>query len=308
MNKKRITIALLNWNNANETLECLYSLQNVREPQFQVLVVDNGSSDDSLFQINTFKNRINDFDVIVAQNDKNLGFAGGCNVALNWAIKNNQDYVLLLNNDTTVKQNFLEELLKHAEKHENVAFFVPSIFFQDRPSLVWFGGEAHLDWRKMHQSAISELHLKPLPQDAASRSIEFASGCAMFCRVKALQEIGGFDSDYFLYWEDVEFSLKARQYGWNIRWVPSAHIYHKVSATTKKQGVAARQYYDIRNFLLLSSKYAPQWMVLYRPVWAVGMVVKQIIKIIIRRNVDVSIGILRGVRDYYRGKFGPYNY
>lgn len=308
MSNKRITIALLNWNNSNETLECLYSLQNVTKPEFEVLVVDNGSKDDSVFQLNTFKNRITDFRLTIVQNDENLGFAGGCNVAINWAIKNNQDYLLLLNNDTSVRRNFLEELLKHAEKHEDVAFFVPSIFFQDKPSLLWFGGNAYINWRKMHQSAISDLYLKPLPLSATAQDIDFASGCAMFCNMQALQEIGGFDEEYFLYWEDVDFSLKAREYGWRIRWVPNAHIYHKVSATTKKQGAAARQYYDVRNFLLLSRKYAPQWMRVYRPAWSVVMVIKQIIKIIIRRNVSVSTGILRGIRDFYRGTYGRYNY
>lgn len=308
MTKKRITIALLNWNNANETLECLYSLQNVTRPEFEVLIVDNGSRDDSLFQLNTFKNRTNDFPLTIVQNKENLGFAGGCNVAIDWALQNNQDYLLLLNNDTTVERNFLKELLEHAEQHSGVAFFVPSIFFQDKPSLLWFGGNSFIKWRNMHQSAISDLYLRPLPPHSEPCDIDFASGCAMFCSMRALQDIGGFDEKYFLYWEDVDLSLKARKHKWKIRWVPNSHIYHKVSATTKKQGVAARQYYDMRNFLFLSQKYAPYWMGAYRPAWSVVMAGKQIIKIIIRRNVDVSVGILRAIRDYYQGKSGPYKY
>ena len=308
MSKKRITIALLNWNNSNETLECLYSLQQITRPQFEVLIVDNGSADDSLFQINTFKNRVTDFPLTIIQNSENIGFAGGCNVAIDWAIENNQDYILLLNNDTSVKRDFLEKLLQDAEQYNDVAFFVPSIFFQDKPSLLWFGGNSFMQWKKMHQSAISELYLKPLPLNAKPRDIEFASGCAMFCSIPALKDIGGFDEDYFLYWEDVDFSLKAREYGWRIRWVPTSHIYHKVSATTKKQGVAARQYYDMRNFLMMSKKYAPMWMGLYRPAWTGVMLVKQIIKISVRYNSQISKGILRGIRDFYRGIDGKYMY
>lgn len=304
----RVSIALLNWNNAEETLGCLESLKDVRYPNFDVVIVDNGSSDDSITRLEEFSRQQSTLTVTIVRNSENLGFSGGCNTAITWVLEHGGEYILLLNNDTEVDALFLDELVKTASLSGNAGILVPSIFFYYEPNLLWFGGNTNVAWRKMNQGITSSLFKKELPKgDFKPRTLSFASGCAMLMRTDALRTVGGFDERFFLYFEDADLSFRFRKAGFDILWVPTSRILHKVSATTlTKVGSPRVHYYDTRNVLLLSKKHGPWWMAVWRPAWALATIAKQFIKLVIGKNRAVSRAIADGVIDYYMGRFGKY--
>jgi len=304
----RVSIALLNWNNADETLGCLESLKDVRYPNFDIVIVDNGSADDSLVRIDEFSKNNTSLTLEVVRNSENLGFSGGCNTAISWALEKGGEYLLLLNNDTDVDPLFLDDLVKVASLSPKAGILVPSIFFYYEPELLWFGGSTNVAWRKMNKGITSSLFKKELPREVRKpRELSFASGCAMLMRTDALREVGGFDERFFLYFEDADLSFRFRKAGWEILWVPTSHIRHKVSATTlTKVGSPRVHYYDTRNVLLLSKKHGPWWMVAWRPVWAFYTLAKQVLKLAIGKHREVSRAIADGVLDYYAGRFGKY--
>ncbi|MEX0916771.1 MAG: glycosyltransferase family 2 protein [Candidatus Spechtbacterales bacterium] len=304
----RVSIALLNWNNADETLGCLESLKDVRYPHFDVVIVDNGSADNSVARIKEFSQKNPSLTIEVVRNSENLGFSGGCNTAITWALENGEEYLLLLNNDTEVEPFFLDELVKVASVSPKAGILVPSIFFYYEPELLWFGGDTNVAWSKMNKGITSSLFKKELPNEIHKpRELSFASGCAMLMRTDVLREVGGFDERFFLYFEDADLSFRFRKAGWDILWVPTSHIRHKVSATTlTKVGSPRIHYYDTRNVLLLSEKHGPWWMVVWRPLWAAYTFKKQVLKLLLGHQRAVSRAIADGVLDYYAGRFGKY--
>lgn len=306
---KSIIINILNWNNSEETIECLKSLQNIKKPNFDVVIVDNGSDHENLDDLVNFVEKIN-LPIKIIRNKENIGFSGGCNTAIKYATKRNADYILFLNNDTSVDEKFLSHLFSEAEKDvsQQIAIFTPTIFFYDNKEKIWFGGKTSVKWTKMHKCANISLYNCSLPLNIQSQKIDFATGCAMFCRVKVLEKMGGFDERFFLYFEDLDLSLKVRKYKKEIFWVKESKIYHKVSQTTGKFGKVHFRYYDARNVLILIENVGPIWIKFYALVWSLYMLGKQFIKIIFNYNRKESIGFARGIFDYYRRKFGIYNY
>ena len=137
-NQPKVCILLLNWNNWEDTKECLESLKNITYSNFSIVLMDNGSQDDSLKRMREFKSQIPQLEIVILENGKNLGFGGGNNVGINYALKNKFGYILLLNNDTIVSRDFLDKLVEVAQAHPVVGLAVPNIFFHDEPEFFWF--------------------------------------------------------------------------------------------------------------------------------------------------------------------------
>lgn len=303
----RVIIILLNWNNSGETIECLHSLRGVTYPNFSVVVVDNGSSDNSLEKLEKVRQETNDYSITILRNASNLGFSGGNNTGIQHVLMHGADYVLVLNNDTVVDVQFLEELVKEGERNPAVGILAPAIYFYYEPHLVWFGGTTRVEWYRMDKAISSSLFSKEMGSREHPVEVNFITGCAMLLRASALREVDNFDDRFFLYFEDADLSFRFQKAGWGLRWVPSAKIWHKVSVTTLgKLGAPRIHYYNIRNILLLSKKHGPRWMMAYRPAWAAYTLGKQIGKIVVGRNREISRAIARGVVDYYRGRYGKY--
>ena len=249
-----VAIIIVNWNGKTDTLECLASLGADTYRCKQIIVVDNGSADDSVSAIRSAFP-----EVTVLETGTNLGFTGGNNVGINYALELGVDYVYLLNNDTTVEPNALAALVATAEMNPSYGLVTPVIHYFDRPEDVWFGGSLMDLSRGMAVHDNSHIPART----EAPREIPWASGCAMLVCADVVRLLGGFDDRYFLNWEDVDLSLRLRAAGRRIALVPSARIYHKVGrsfATAKGTGC----YYHIRNNLLLLSTHggpsAPQAM------------------------------------------------
>jgi GT2 family glycosyltransferase len=227
--ERSVWIIILNWNGLEDTLACLASLEHLEAPTFgvQTVVIDNGSLQNPTSEI---ERRFPG--VKVVRLDSNTGFAGGCNFGAALALQAGADYVLLLNNDTVVQPGFLEPLVAYLDRHPEAAIAAPVICYSNRPNTVWFGGGkirlalGYFQHRYLNQSR-EHVPAEPMITD-------YVSGCCMLVERQLIAAIGLFDERFFAYYEDSDFCLRARQHGYTIACVPQSLIWHKVSASMRR--------------------------------------------------------------------------
>src|SRR6185437_6497170 len=139
--KPKVSIIVLTWNSYEITRDCLLSLRKVDYPNFEVVLVDNGSADSSPETL------AREFpEVTLIRNPKNLGFTGGNNVGMRNVLSRGTDYVLLLNNDTVVAPDFLAELVEVAESNPRIGVLNPKIYYFEPSDVIWYGGGTHKPW------------------------------------------------------------------------------------------------------------------------------------------------------------------
>lgn len=246
----RVAVVVLNWNGIKDTISCLDSLVAQTYTSYSIVVIDNGSIDDSVI---TLKKYIADHikkPIELICNEKNLGFAGGVNTGIEWALNNNFDAVALFNNDATADKNWLKELVKALDNQE-VGISTGLLLHEDGKTIDSTG-----DW-------YSKWGL-PFPRNrdentvfASNDGYVFgASGGATLYRSEMLRNIGLFDNDFFAYYEDADISFRAQLAGWKVYYNSEAIAYHKQGATSKKiPGFAV--YQTFKNLPLLFMKNVP---------------------------------------------------
>lgn len=238
-----VIVIVLNWNGAQDTLRCLDSLGRVAYPRFEVLVVDNGSTDGS---VDLLRQAYQDVELL--ENHENLGYAGGNNVGIERAVARGADYVVLLNNDTVVDPGFLDTLVEGADRHPKAAFFGPKILYLDRPDTVWFGG-GRIDWS--NGSSHIDQERRDEPTDTTPREVDYVTGCCLMVRSSAINSIGLMDPRFFLLFEETDWCVRARQSGWQVVYVPASRVWHAGSQSFGGYGSPTYRYYYARNELLL---------------------------------------------------------
>ena len=221
----KISIVILNWNGIKDTLECLSSLQFLRYPNFETIVVDNGSTDDSVAQIKTHYPN-----VILLEQKENLGFAGGCNVGIKYALDKGCDAVCLLNNDTIVDPNFLNAFYSRIQKEPSIGILGAKIYmYNDRERLDHLGG----NWNKQ-QAEFTLIGNRVLDADLdfdESTEIDYVCGAAFFVKRDVFEKIGLLEEKFFLIWEEADFCFRAKRAGFTVKTCLSAKLWHKVSAS-----------------------------------------------------------------------------
>lgn len=238
-----VAIILVNYNGAMDTIDCIKSLSAIKDIEYELIVVDNKSTDDSVHKLKKFQSFLN-FTLIEA--NCNNGFSAGNNLGILYAP--NADYYLLLNNDTVVKPNFLAELLSEIQKHPQCGATTPKILYYSNPDMIWYAGGSFN--RKTARSEHYRFSHKNTDQKEQPQNVTFASGCCLCISRKVFETIGVLNEDFFLYEEDAEFCYRIIEAGFNIVYVPNSIIYHKISSSTG-QGSPMSQYYTVRNKYLL---------------------------------------------------------
>lgn len=243
----RVFIIVLNFNSKKETIECLGVLEKSRERGWEIVVVDNGSTDDSIKTVKQL--RVNELRVI--KNKKNLGYAGGNNVGIRWALKNGADYVLILNPDVVVRKGAIGQLLV-AAKVSGAGIVGPKILTPD--GKIWSAGGI-ID-KKRFTAGLIGVGETDRGQYRQAREVDFISGTAMLVSRKVFEEVGLLDERYFLYYEDVDFCQRVKLAGFKIVFAPKAVVVHKESTSVGKQS-GLKEYYLARNHWLFLEKWAP---------------------------------------------------
>ncbi len=221
----KISIIILNWNGKKDTLECLSSVEKVDYSNFEILLVDNGSADDS---VNAIRERYPHLRII--ETKENLGFAEGNNVGIREALAKGAEYLFLLNNDTIVDPNILNAFMAEMQKHKSTGVLGAKTYLFDEPTkLDHFGG--------MWNAKKGVFDLVGLRQSDegnkwnANEPIDYACGCALFVRKEVFKKIGLLEPQFFLIWEEADFCFRAKKSGFGIRTCTEAKVWHKVSAS-----------------------------------------------------------------------------
>lgn len=223
-NYPKISIVILNWNGLKDTINCLQSLKKITYPNYEVILVDNGSEgDDADVLGEKYKGYIR-----LITNKKNLGFAKGNNMAIRQVLKEKEsDYVLLLNNDVIVNPTFLTDLVKVAESNMRLGSCQSKIFFLHNENIINNTGIIICK----DGSAINRgINQKDIGYDQIQEIFGTCAACSLY-RKKALEEIGLFDEDFFAYMEDVDLAWRFRLNGWKSFMVPNSIVYHMHSAS-----------------------------------------------------------------------------
>lgn len=296
-----VAIVVLNWNNAPDTLACLESLTEVTYPHAEVVVVDNGSDDSSVAVI-----RQRFPSLVVLEAGANLGYAGGNNVGIRHALSQGSGLICLLNNDVLVAPGFLEPLVQACGGPAGPAVSTPMICEAVQPERIWALGAA-VDRRigspiRLHAGEVSTEWIGMPPYE-----VDFAPGTAMLVPCRVFEAVGLMDEAFFLYFEEMDWSLRARRAGYRILTVPSAVIWHKVSATLGQTSPVV-DYYMLRNHLRFVARH---WSGLAR--WhLIGRIVARNLATIAAYSVKPHGGQrlpsrnarLRALRDALLGRWG----
>lgn len=222
-----VLIIVLNWNSFSDTKKCVDSLLLQTYKNFKILIIDNNSKDNSLKKLRILETE-NPHSISVISNRKNLGFAGGINTGIRYAINNSFDAVALINPDATVEKNWLKELVI-ALKDKGVGIATGLLLSADGKKID-STGEFYSKWGVV----FSRMRDEPAYRAPKSGPVFGTTGGASIYRTATLQEIGLFDERFFMYYEDVDLSFRSQLAGWSVMYTNKAIAYHKRGASSKK--------------------------------------------------------------------------
>lgn len=232
-----VVVIVLNWNGAHDTLECLESIEQCSYNNYRVLVVDNGSTDNSVLRI---RGRFPD--VWMIETGENLGFAGGNNVGIRAALATDCDVIVLLNNDTTVAKDWLTEFDCSARNLPSGSVLGAQIYYSAEPDLIWHFGAL---WDN-HNCKFKTLGRGDRGKDwCAVETVDMVIGCCMWIPCSTIREVGYLEESFFLNYEETDWCFRAKGAGYMLYSVPSVKIWHKISASF--QSPPHNAYFIFRN-------------------------------------------------------------
>ncbi len=297
---KNVFVSIINYNGNKNTKECLHSIEklNLKDIRLTVIVIDNNSK--IPFEIpDSYSKSIA---IKVIRSNSNLGFSGGHNLAIKYALEQNADYVFVLNNDTTLEKDSLTYLLSPFETSNNIGITVPKIYFskghefhKDRYKenelgyVIWYAGGG-INWQTifgMHRG-VDEVDNG---QYDTQEKTETATGCAMLIKKEVFNKIGNFNEKYFLYYEDQDFSLRATQVGFSIVYVPKAIVWHLNASSTGGSGSELQDYFISRNRMYFGFVYGS--------IKIKYALFKESMRLLLSGRKSQK----NGIRDFYLGRF-----
>lgn len=290
---KKVFIILLNYKGVRDTIEAIISLENITYPNFEIVIVDNDSPDNSLALLKESLDKKHH----IISSGKNGGFAFGNNVGIKYAMDRKADYVLLINNDTTVEPDFLTNLVDFIDDKQNVAMATGLILNYYDKNKIWYDG-GEIKWDKFYGHHINEgKNLSDVKLE--EREITFATGCLMLIKCKAIEKIGLLPEEYFMYYEDVDFCAKVKSNGYKILYNPKSVIYHKISAASGESESPFAVEWNTRNRLRFINKYKKQiTFVKYISlmIFFYSTRVVRLIQYIFKGRLDKACALIKGLR------------
>jgi GT2 family glycosyltransferase len=295
-----IYVIVLNYNRRDDTLDCLSSLFRMDYPNFKVLMVDNASSDGTAEAVRREYPQAE-----VLQNEKNLMYAGGNNAGIKFALEHGADWVLLLNNDTVVDGRLLSRMVDAARSYPEAGVLGPMIYYYPpksggggeggaggseargagggeskvwhpaqpgQPKIIWYAGGIVKLW--MGLTAHRGLRETDTGRYGTVEATDYVTGCAMLISRKCLDKVGLLDTSYGMYAEDADFSLRARNAGFKLLFVPKGKVWHKVSMSAGGEFSTYKIRLKIKANLRLFVKFSKPWHWLTMPLFVMGRFIK----------------------------------
>ncbi len=219
MKNPLVSIIVLNYNGKNDLEESFESLHKLNYPNFEILLVDNNSQDNSVQMI---REKYNDVKIIELK--KNYGFAEGNNKGI---ANSTGEYIALLNMDTVVDPNWLTELVTAIQRSKKIGIVSSKIYYYGDREKIYFGGSSCDKYGKTAQIHANKYDKELLIKEKQTKTF-YGCGASMMFKRELYYNIKLFDPTYFMYWEDVDFSWKAWIFGYDVHYVPTSIIYHKI--------------------------------------------------------------------------------
>jgi GT2 family glycosyltransferase len=324
----KVSIILLNWNGWEDSIECLESIYQIKYPNYNVILVDNNSEDESIDKIHDYcngkitveseffeykpnnkpieiikaetdkKGQPSTNSLILIENTKNYGFAEGNNIGIKYALKSlKTEYVLLLNNDTVVDENFLDELIKMGESDEKIGLIGPKTLFYDKKDTLQEAGGGNVD---LIHCQVHEIGFNAVDDGSYNKYLEpdYIGGACLLIKKSVINEVGLLDSNYFMYWEDVDWCFTSHEYGYKCSYAYKSMIWHKYGTSSENY---FKMYYLNRNRLYFMRKHASrsqylQFLAYYIPY----IIFESFYQLIRRRDVDMYHSYSRGLMDGFK--------
>ena len=298
----RLAVILVNWNGSDDTLNCLESIRASTYQDYFVIVVDNGSRAD---QISKLKKCKLDFELI--ETGENLGYTGGNNKGIEYALVCKAEYVLLLNNDTYIAVDTLKNIMRAADSDKRIGILSPKIYFHPARHLIWSAG-TFLNKRFL-MGYLTGYKIEDKGQFDEAREVDYVTGCAMLIQSKVISEVGMLCDDFFAVCEDLDYCLRTRKAGYRIIYEPSASVWHIESASSGGHDAPQYVYYQTRNYFLFHNRWANGIsQLISSQSFCVAWIVKRSLSFALRGKWKVSLGILYGIRDVILGRLGRQDY
>lgn len=291
MTTHKLFVIIVSWNSKKDLSRCLDALLGA-SGAFEVVVVDNASTDNSVEMVRQKYPQVN-----LLVNEQNLGYTGGNNVGLRYALDRGADYILLLNDDAIVEQSSIAQLLEATIHYPEAGFLGPAVYsWEEKDTLLSAGGFFNERWQVTHRNTNARA--------AGAMEVDFLSGCALLLKREVISDIGLLDERFFAYHEDVDWCYQAKQAGFKLLVVPEAKIWHP-DTRQRDANSPTLAYYMTRNTLLFLSKHQLGRLIILRKFityllrWANWSLNPKW-----RHKHKQRDNLLRAVIDFARGRFG----
>jgi GT2 family glycosyltransferase len=225
----KVVVVLLNWNGGSDTIACLDALAHLTYTAWRAIVVDNGSTDDSVVRI-----RVAHPEVEMLLTGANLGFGGGNNRGIRRGVEEGAEYLWLLNTDAVCEPGALDALVALAEADAGLGAVGSVLYHRDEPERLqaWGGGTVNL-WTGISRSAVTDI-------DATQ--LDYLTAASVLLRARAIDPSATFDEGYFMYWEDVDLSFRLRSQGWRLGVASESHVLHRSSSSLEGNSALLDRY------------------------------------------------------------------
>lgn len=247
--KPSVYLLILTWNAKKVLFECLESVMKLDYPNLKIVVMDNGGTDGTPAAVReTYGDK-----VTLIENGANLHFARGNNPGIEFAVREKADYLMLLNDDVIVDPAMITTLIETIERDKTIGVIGPKVYYENPPDQIWFaGGLVHL-----HKGTSAHIGIREIDhgQYDERRDVDYITGCALMIRREVVEQIGGLDPAFLIYWEDTDWCMKTKRAGYRVVYEPAAKMWHKISAS--RGGQLSK--YKIRNKLRSAWIFHKRW-------------------------------------------------
>lgn len=251
MKDDNVAIIIVNWNNSKDTIECLTSLSSLDYNPYKIFLVDNGSSDNSIEELESFLFK-GDYNTELLKSKSNLGFAGGMNIGIKATLEAGYKLFWLLNNDTVVYSGALKHLVDYAKRNEKVGFLGSKQYFYKSTKIGFAGGILDKKTGKAFSVGLDE---EDSGQYNEIKSYDYISGCSLLVKKEVIDSVGLMEEGFFLYYEEADWNLRARSAGWECYYIPESIVEHKFGASTEGgYSTPFISYYNLRNRYIMTKR------------------------------------------------------
>lgn len=287
---------ILNTNKREFTLACLETLLKNDYPNQRTIVLDNASQDGSVPAIQS------EFPMVeIVHITVNKGYAGNNNVGIQKAMEQGADWIFVLNEDILLAPDCLSRLVQVGESNPGIGIVGPMVYHHNEPEVIQSaGGRLDRYWRSIHLGQNEPDH----GQFSSPQVVDWISGCAILVRREVIEQVGVLDEQFFYYWEETEWCLRAREKGWQIVHVPQAKIWHKGVQRDYKPSPDVTYYATRNRFLMLSKHHAPIHVWAYAFVHTLRTLMSWTLKSKWRMMDKHRESMWQGTADFFGQRFG----